>query len=47
MNIVQYIKGHDELSKLDYISVYYTILTLREEGYLLENPDPLHFASER
>ena len=35
MNIAEYIRNHPELSELDFGTVYYTIMTLIEDGFLM------------
>lgn len=47
MNIADYILNHPELSQLDYASVYYTITTLIDEGYLALNVDSVQSKSSR
>ena len=35
MNIAEYIRNHPELSELDFGTVYYTIVTLVNDGFLM------------
>lgn len=39
MNIEKYIKNHEKLKKLDFLTVYKTILTLMQDGYLMVAED--------
>lgn len=36
MNITEYIKGNERLSKMDFETVYNTIYELIKDGYILE-----------
>ena len=47
MNIADYIKTHPELSQLDFWTVYYTIRTLIDEGYLALCVDSVQPKSQR
>ena len=37
MNIADYIRTHDELSQLDFATVYFTIMTLLNDGFVMLN----------
>ena len=39
MNIEKYIKSHEKLKDLDFLTVYETILTLMQDGYLMVAED--------
>ena len=39
MNITEYIKNHNKLSQMDFETVYYTIFSLIQDGYILEKLD--------
>lgn len=47
MNIAEYIRNHEELSQLDFVTVYYTIKTLIDEGYLALCVDSIQPKSQR
>lgn len=47
MNIADYIRNHEELSQLDFGTVYYTIRTLIDEGYLALCVDSVQPQSQR
>lgn len=39
MNIEKYIKNHEKLKNLDFLTVYETILTLMKDGYIMVAED--------
>ena len=39
MRIADFIRGHPALAELDFPTVYLTIITLIEEGYIAQNVD--------
>ena len=47
MNIADYIRNHEELSQLDFGTVYLTIVTLIDEGFLALSVDSVQSKSKR
>lgn len=47
MRISEFIRTHAELSQLDFATVYFTIITLLNEGYLAQSVDVVQPKSER
>lgn len=39
MNITEYIKSNEKLKNLDFLTVYETILTLIQDGYIMVAED--------